>query len=232
MGNYKWSNTIFNQQIIILEDIDMNKVQVALFDIDKTIISRDSMIEFVRYSFIKHPEARIEMLKAIKKIVQYTLKKCSKEEVKEAIFVGINYFSEQDLHKFYEDVIKRYIYRDAIKKMQELKTQGYKIVLVTASPECYMKYFNEIPEVDWVIGTRLQQINGKYINKITGKNCKGIEKVKRINELMNKYGLEIETELSYAFSDSLSDVPMFDLVKNSYLINSKIKRYPAKLYWR
>ena len=41
-----------------------------------------------------------------------------------------------------------------------------------------------------------------------GKNCKNEEKVKRIQEVIKNHNLEIDYDLSYAYSDSLHDIPM------------------------
>lgn len=49
-----------------------------------------------------------------------------------------------------------------------------------------------------------------------GKNCKGIEKVNRLNKVGN---YEIDT----FYSDSISDYPLFKLAKNCYTIKNGIK---------
>ena len=56
-----------------------------------------------------------------------------------------------------------------------------------------------------------------------GKNCKGEEKVNRLKEVLTKEKIEVDFFKSYMFSDSLSDLPLLDLVGNSYLINYKKK---------
>ena len=54
-----------------------------------------------------------------------------------------------------------------------------------------------------------------------GENCKGEEKVKRLIEVLKKENIEVDFENSYMFSDSLSDLPLFNLVGHPYLINYK-----------
>lgn len=93
--------------------------------------------------------------------------------------------------------------------------------MITASPKAYMKYFKEYKYADEVIGTELLYENNRYKNEIIGNNCKGKEKVKRIEEVLNKLDIEIDYENSYSYSDSMSDMPMFELVKNAYLVNKK-----------
>ena len=78
-----------------------------------------------------------------------------------------------------------------------------------------------LPILDKVIGTRFIKENGLHRNKISGENCKGEEKVKRLKEVLKTENIEIDFENSYMFSDSLSDLPLFNLVGHPYLINFK-----------
>ena len=116
---------------------------------------------------------------------------------------------------------------------KDLKSKGYYILLISASPECYLKYFEDEDFIDGVIGTKFEFINGRFINKISGLNCKGEEKVERINTFLQEHDLIIDKENSVAYSDSLSDAPMFSLVKNAYLINSKNSNHEYEiLKWK
>ena len=93
-------------------------------------------------------------------------------------------------------------------------------MLVTASPDAYMKYFKKLGVVDEVIGTRLQQRNGRYTHAIEGRNCKGAEKAARIEAYLKERELSIDFEGSSAYSDCMSDLPMLKLVKNGYLVHN------------
>ena len=53
------------------------------------------------------------------------------------------------------------------------------------------------------------------------RNCKNEEKVKRIQEVIKNHNLEIDYDLSYAYSDSLHDIPMLKMVKNRIKIDTK-----------
>lgn len=199
----------------------MEKVKVALFDIDKTIIKRDSMFSLLGYTLKKYPKTILEIVPLGFKLIKYKLGLIDTKSAKESMFYTLKYLNKDDLYDFYKHVLKTSIYCDAENKMRELYSQNYKIILVSASPECYLKYFEEEEFIHFVIGTRLHKEENKFINKIIGKNCKGEEKVKRINEYLNKMKIIIDKENSIAFSDSLSDIPMFNLVNKAYLINYK-----------
>lgn len=193
--------------------------KIAIFDIDETIIKKDSMFLFVLDGIKKRPWTVLNLFTIGLVTVLYKLKLMKVEKVKGSFFYAIRYFEESDLHHFYKDVLVRNLYEDALKELQAKKEAGYHVLLVSASPYAYVKYFTDLPCVDAVIGTGLVQHNGRYTNVIEGKNCMGEEKVVRIRQYLAGINIQIDYEQSCAYSDSLTDMPMFKLVKNRYLIN-------------
>ena len=65
-----------------------------------------------------------------------------------------------------------------------------------------------------------------------GENCKGEEKVRRLQEVLKKENIQVDFKNSYMFSDSLSDKPLLDLVGNPYLINYKKDNEIKILKWK
>lgn len=199
----------------------MNIIKIALFDVDKTLIHGDSMFDLLIYTIKKKPYSAFYLPILFIKLLAYKAKIIDITKSKESMFYTLNYLYEDDLKDFYNTILKPKIYKDALAKIKELKSKGYYILLISASPECYLKYFKDEDFVDNVIGTKLEFMNDKFINKISGFNCKGEEKVSRINKFLEEHNLIIDKDNSIAYSDSLSDVPMFNLVNKAYLINSK-----------
>ena len=99
------------------------------------------------------------------------------------------------------------------------KAEGYTIYICSASVEAYLR-FCKLP-VDEILGTKTDIKDGKYTSQMIGKNCKNEEKVKRIQEVIKNHNLEIDYDLSYAYSDSLHDIPMLKMVKNRIKIDTK-----------
>ena len=127
--------------------------------------------------------------------------------------------TDQQLDEFYkEDIIPRY-YPNVLNKLKEHVEDGYHVWLVSASPEPYL-FCTDLP-VEVILGTKVERIGDRWTNHIISKNCKNSEKVNRIMEVLNEKHLEIDYDNSYGYSDSDSDIPMLDLVKNKIRINKK-----------
>ncbi|MGL5617005.1 MAG: HAD family hydrolase [Sarcina sp.] len=195
--------------------------KIAFFDVDKTLIEGDSMFLLLKYTIDKYPKAKKRLPKLFMDLCFYKLGLINTKKAKESMFYTINYLSDNDLDNFYKEVIKKKIFNDALIEITKLKEEGYLTLLISASPECYLKHFENEEFVDGVIGTKLKAKENFYTNEIEGINCKGIEKVERINQYLKEKGITVDKEKSLAYSDSLSDKPMFDLANKAYLINYK-----------
>ena len=210
--------------------------KLAIFDIDYTITKKETLMELFKY-VIKNDKKNIRFLpRAIYCGSMYALKIYDERKVKEKFLKFIDGIKEQDLAKlvkgFYDEKLKIIVYEDALKMMKKLKNEGYDIYLISASPEFYINEFYNIKEVDKIIGTKFNFKNGIFIGQMEGKNCKGEEKVRRLKEVLNNEGIEVDFKESYMFSDSLSDKPLLDLVGKPYLINYRKNHDIEILKWK
>lgn len=210
--------------------------KLAIFDIDYTITKKETLMELFKY-VIKNDKRNIRFLpRAIYSGVMYALGIYDERNVKEKFLKFIDRIKEEDLAKlvksFYHEKLSTILYEDALKMMKKLKSEGYEIYLISASPEFYINEFYNIEEVDKIIGTKFVFKDGIFTRKMEGGNCKGEEKVRRLKEVLKNENIKVNFKESYMFSDSLSDKPLLDLVGNPYLINYKKKHNIEILRWK
>jgi len=210
--------------------------KLAIFDIDYTITKKETLMELFKF-VIKNDKKNIRFLpRAIYCGSMYAIKLYDEKKVKEKFLKFIDGIKEEELaklvKKFYEEKLKTIVYEDAINMMRKLKKEGYDIYLISASPEFYINEFYNIKEVDRIIGTKFNFADGIFTRKMSGENCKGEEKVRRLKEVLKKEKIEVDFKESYMFSDSLSDKPLLDLVGKPYLINYKKNHNIEILIWK
>lgn len=210
--------------------------KIAIFDIDYTITKKETLMEFFKYC-VKKDIKNIKFLpRALYCGIMYSVKVYDEKMVKENFLKFIDGIEEKALEElvedFYSERLTRILYNDAINMMKKLKSEGYDIYLISASPEFYINKFYKIKEVDRIIGTKFKFDKGKFIRQMDGFNCKGEEKVRRLKEFLKQENIEVDFKESYMFSDSLSDKPLLDLVGKPYLINYKKKHEFEILKWR
>lgn len=210
--------------------------KLALFDVDYTITRKETLMQLYKYVILKDIKNIRFLPRAIYSGIMYKIGVYDERRVKECFLKFIDKIDEKDLallvKNFYKDVLEKILYKDAIEMIKKLKSEGYLIYLISASPEFYLNEFYAIKEVDMIIGTRFSIYGGKFLRKMDGPNCKGEEKVNRLKEVLKEKNIEVDYKNSYMFSDSLSDKPLLDLVGNAYLINYKKKSNFEILRWK
>lgn len=210
--------------------------KLAIFDIDYTITRKETLMEFFKYLVSKDIKNIKFLPRALYSGLMYSIKVYDERRVKECFLKFIDNIDEKDLAKltksFYDERLISILYKDAVDMIKKLKNEGYMVILISASPEFYIKEFYAIKEVDLIIGTKFAFEGGKFVRKMDGNNCKGEEKVKRLNEVLKEKNIKADFKNSYMFSDSLSDKPLLDLVGNPYLINYKKHHEIEILKWK
>ena len=210
--------------------------KLAIFDIDYTITRKETLMEFFKYLVSKDIKNIKFLPRALYSGLMYGVKVYDEKRVKECFLKFIENIDEAELAKltksFYDEKISKILYKDAVDMIKKLKKEGYMVVLISASPEFYVKEFYAIKEVDLIIGTKFTFEGGKFIRKMDGNNCKGEEKVRRLNKVLKEKNIKVDFKNSYMFSDSLSDKPLLDLVGNPYLINYKKHNKFEILKWK
>lgn len=210
--------------------------KLAIFDVDFTITSKETLMQLFKYCIEEDKKNLKYIPRAIFSGLLYGIKIYDEKKVKQSFLKFIDGIEEKELNKltkeFYNNKLSKILYKDSIDMIKKLHKEGYYILLISASPEFYLNELYNIKEVDKIIGTRFLIEKGRFKREMVGKNCKGKEKVERLNEFLKNENMKVDYENSYMFSDSLSDKPLLDLVGKPYLINYKKKNKFNILNWK
>ena len=96
------------------------------------------------------------------------------------------------------------------------KNKGYKIIIISAGFESYIRCHNRFIGADEIIANEFSYVDGLFSGLISGADCHGAEKVLRLDSFI---GLEkIDLKNSYFYSDCLSDLPLFRIFGNAYFV--------------
>ena len=191
------------------------KKGIAFFDFDGTITTKDTLLEFIKFSKGK-AAFFFGFLLHLPSLISMKLKLVPNQNVKEKV---LRYFFngteatafEEECRKFYQQSLPQLIRDGAVEEIQKLKKEGTIVVIVSASPENWILDWTKELGVE-LIASKLKVVNGKITGKIAGKNCYGPEKVRRIKE---QYHLS-DYETVYAYGDTSGDLPMLELAHNQY----------------
>jgi HAD superfamily hydrolase (TIGR01490 family) len=116
--------------------------------------------------------------------------------------------------RYAKDRIPSILRSKAISKLLWHKSQGHKVVIVSASPSIWIKPWADLMEVS-LISTKIKIIKHKYTGEIEGKNCNGEQKALCIKK---RYNLHDYTDI-YAYGDSKGDKQMLNLADHAFYNN-------------
>lgn len=196
------------------------KRKVALYDFDKTVVDCESIVELYKYAY---KNKKINIFKSLWGLgLAYIRAKVNSnfEIMKNQMVSVIKYLSEDDLQDFVTNYLyPKFFFREFEEEFSSHDEDTIKI-LCSASATNYLIYVGELFSFDYIIGTDLDE---DY--KLCRSNNKKALKVKNINEILDREGIEIDYENSLAYSDSYDDDKyMLRMAKNRFLINSKVKK--------
>jgi phosphatidylglycerophosphatase C len=76
------------------------------------------------------------------------------------------------------------------RRLEWHRSRGHRVVIVSASPEAYVRTIGELLGADGVLATRLAVGGGGLLTgRYEGKNCRGAEKFARLSGWMRAQGL-------------------------------------------
>lgn len=188
---------------------------IAFFDFDGTITTRDTLLEFIKFSkgrfrFYLGFALNSPWLVAMK--FGLVSNQAAKERILTWFFRGCPEpsFREQ-CERFADAVLPALMRPKALNEIRLLREKDATIVIVSASPENWVGPWARSLSAE-CIATRLQIADHALTGKILDRNCYGEEKVSRIRE---SYQLPGYTHI-YAYGDSSGDRPMLALANSAF----------------
>lgn len=189
--------------------------RIAFFDFDGTITTDDSLLKFIRF-VVGDRRFLIGLITLSPMLILYKLKFIPNYKAKQYLLSW--YFKGMKKEDFFDVACKYSLYHidkilrnKAIEKITWHKKEGHKVVIVSASIDCWLRPWCEKNSLE-LIATKLEMKDGIVTGNLLTKNCYGQEKVNRIKE---KYNLK-EFEYIYAYGDSSGDKEMLQLANEKY----------------
>ncbi|MGI8994360.1 MAG: HAD family hydrolase [Nocardioidaceae bacterium] len=195
----------------------------AFFDLDKTIIAKSSTLAFSRSfyqgglinrrSVLRSGYAQFVYLAGgadhgkIERMRRYLSEQATGWHVQ-----TVKDIVAETLHH----IVDPLVYDEAVSLIEEHHAAGRDVVIVSTSGAEVVEPIGEMLGADRVIATVMVQNEGRYTGEI-GFYAYGVNKATAIQQLAEDEGYDLAS--SYAYSDSVTDVPMLELVGHPYAVN-------------
>ncbi len=195
----------------------------AFFDLDKTIIAKSSTLAFSRSFYDGGLISRGSVLRSAYAQFVYLVGGADHdqmEKMREFLSDLSTGWDVQTVRDIVADalhhIVDPLVYDEAVSLIEEHRLAGRDVVIVSASGAEVVEPIGEMLGADAVIATRMEVAEGKYTGAI-GFYAYAENKASAIQELAELKGYDLSR--SYAYSDSMTDVHMLEIVGHPYAVN-------------
>ncbi len=117
----------------------------------------------------------------------------------------------------FENVLRPHLFHEGSACINEHRAAGRRIVFVTGSIDFIIEPLARHLGADAVIAPRLVERDGRFTGELDGPPVGEEEKARRMNEYAERE--DIDLSKSFAYGDSIADVPMLRSVGNPGVVN-------------
>ncbi len=204
------------------------KNKVALFDFCETISDFQTGDAFIYYVANHENSFKMNIKKFLNaKIVKLKRKFKKSYNCKFYIMKLLKGMSKNKLEtyalNYYEEEVRKHFIPEVIEKLLELKKQGYRIYIVSAGYDIYLKYFVEEFNLDGLMATKILFKENICCGCPDGKDCIGQHKITILNNFFKDEPIKDYDTIAY--SDSPSDIPLLDYCKEAFVVTRTEKSW-------
>lgn len=180
-----------------------NAKTANVYDFDHTIYGGNASLDFIIYCLRKNPQLWKHLPRQAFALAQYILGTSSRGCVKQAAFVFLRDIKDIDatLEAFWNT------HQHKIAKWYIAQQQSTDIV-ISASPAFLLQPICNRLGITSLLATPMNPATGV----ITGKNCRGPEKLRRLK------AHDASLKINSVYSDHLSDKPLFDAADQAFVV--------------
>ena len=211
----------------------------AFFDLDRTLMSGSSGAQFGRAAFRSGMVSRTQMTRWAIEHLKFRLRGATDrdtEELMEQIRELLSGVPERSLKRMVPDLLAGIlprIYPQMLEEVRAHQDEGRPAFIVSAAGHGVVELLANVLDMEGGIGSRYEVApDGTYTGELVGGLNYGELKIAPMRRFAAEH--DIDLDASWAYSDSVSDLPMLELVGNPVAVNPDVElaRIARERGWR
>ena len=196
----------------------------AFFDLDKTLMAGSSGMHFGRAAYRSGMVRRRDLMRWGRDHVRFRLRGATDEQTQallsevKTLLTGI---PEKDLARMVPELLAGVlprVYPQMLEEVRDHQEVGRATFIVSAAGNGLVEMIAHVLGMEGGIGTRYEVgPDGRFSGELDGPFMYGEGKVEAMRRFAAEDGIDLDT--SWAYSDSVSDLPMLAAVGNPVVVN-------------
>jgi phosphatidylglycerophosphatase C len=203
----------------------MTPVTVAAFDFDETLTRRDTVVPFLR-RLAGDRGLALGLMSRSHRLAPVAMRRnrdVLRAMATDLVFRGRPIGEVEEQAREYGDQIYAVGLRpDTAARLAWHRDAGHRVVIVSASYEHYVHVVGEHLGVDAVLATRLEIDTERCTGRLLGPNCRGPEKVVRLQRWLADQDLTLDHVTLWAYGDSSSDRELLAAAQHPHWVHGPL----------
>lgn len=214
------------------------KKVAAFFDVDNTLVCGSTSILFGKVAFTGGSIKRRDIWRFMWEHVMFIRrgeKNSKMADIKDRALMLTKGHSVEELQglidQVYREEIKPRLWPRSIERLKHHLEQGHEVWLVTAAPVELAQAIADDLGATGALGTIVGHDGNVLTGELVGAPLHGKAKRRAIKALAKERGISLRK--SWAYSDSVNDLPMLSAVGNQVAVNpdQQLRRYAVAAGW-
>ena len=193
----------------------------AFFDMDKTILSENSATLYMRYRYQRGEMSKRDLLMGFGAYIKY---KIGILDIRGWTLGMMEQFSgqserqlEEEAIAWVEDVVVETIYPEVERLVAEHVAESHVVAIVSGATAFVVRPIAARLGIEHILYTRLEVENGRFTGRVIEPICFEEGKIYWLQQFIDEQGIDLAK--SYFYSDSITDLPLLDLVGHPVATN-------------
>jgi HAD superfamily hydrolase (TIGR01490 family) len=193
----------------------------AFFDVDGTLIAKNSGPLYMRFLRRRGEIRRRDALRTLYFYLRYRLNLLDVDEALERSSRWIRGKREEAVAEhcrlWYREMVRQYLQPEMVRRVREHEAQGHLVALLSSTTNYLAEPLAEDLGIEHLLVSRLVVRHGRFTGEALRPLCYGEGKIHWARKFAGEHGVDLGA--SYFYTDSVTDVPMLELVGHPQVVN-------------
>jgi putative phosphoserine phosphatase/1-acylglycerol-3-phosphate O-acyltransferase len=193
----------------------------AFFDMDKTILSENSATLYMRHRYERGEITRGDLLRGLGSYIKYKLGMLDLRSWTIDMMSQFSGQSEKQLAEeaiaWVEESVVETIYPEVEEIVKEHLAEAHVVAIVSGATAFVVRPIADRLGIEHILYTRLEVENGLFTGRVVEPICFEEGKIYWLQQFIEEQGIDLAK--SFFYTDSITDLPLMDLVGHPVATN-------------
>lgn len=212
----------------------------AFFDMDKTLICENSGSLYMKYRYERGELSGWDLVRGLGAYLRYKVGVLDIQQWTKGMMAQFAGESEAEMEReaevWFETCVAQTVYPEAAEIVRGHLDAGHVVAIVSGSTRFVVQPLAERLGIEHVLYTQLEVVKGRFTGRVIEPICFEEGKIYWLQQFIEAHGIDLAK--SWFYTDSITDLPLLDLVGHPVVTNpdpllyreAVRRRWPVKVF--